>query len=165
MLLTFNNPISGQTDRLNDPRISERIWNSFLSTFVDQDTSMRQRYRRVCPELFSKLPKFDDVSKLEDVEREAQAVLRHNTDELVEIAHRLVASTFFFEKDMASVKQKSSGLTCTGSFLLHLYPFIPFCPTSYGIAKNIPRVNILQVPSGFAGDQGSGLVPHLAPRR
>ncbi|KAI1108792.1 FabD/lysophospholipase-like protein [Nemania sp. NC0429] len=125
MLLTFNNPISGQTDRLNDPRISERIWNSFLSTYVAQDASIRQRYRRVCPELFSKLPKFDDISKLDDVEREAQAVLRHNTDELVEIAHRLVASTFFFEKDVASVKQKASEFICTGSIFCRFRPGSP----------------------------------------
>ncbi|KAI0871339.1 hypothetical protein GGS24DRAFT_492309 [Hypoxylon argillaceum] len=117
MLVTFNNPIAGQTDRLNDPRISERTWNSFLSTHVSHKASIRQRYRRICPELFSKLPKFDDVTKLDDVEREAQDVLRQNSAELVEIAHRLVASTFFFEKDMASVKQKSSGFTCTGSSL------------------------------------------------
>jgi hypothetical protein len=118
MLVTFNNPISGQTDRLNDPRISEKTWNSFLSAHVSQKPAVRQRYRRICPELFSKLPKFDDVAKLDDVEREAQEVLRQNSAELVEIAHRLVASTFFFEKDMASVKQKSSGFTCTGSSLL-----------------------------------------------
>lgn len=124
MLLTFNNPISGQTDRLNDPRISERIWNSFLSSYVPQETSIRQRYRRVCPELFSKIPKFDDVSKLEDLERETQGVLRHSTDELVEIAHRLVASTFFFEKDVGSLKQKASEFTCTGSSLFHLCPIV-----------------------------------------
>jgi hypothetical protein len=115
MLLSFNNPISGQTDRLNDQRLCERTWSRFLSTHVARKTSVRQRYRRICPELFSKLPKFDDVAKLDEVEREAQEVLRQMSAELIEIAHRLVASTFFFEKDMASVKQKASGFTCTGT--------------------------------------------------
>ncbi|KAJ3572874.1 hypothetical protein NPX13_g4903 [Xylaria arbuscula] len=121
MLLTFNNPISGQTDRLYDQRQSEKIWGNFLSTHVSRKTSVRRRYRRVCPELFSKLPKFDDVAKLDDVEREAQEVLRQNSAELVEIAHRLVASTFFFEKDIASVKQGSFGFTCTGALPPHRY--------------------------------------------
>ncbi|KAI0525395.1 hypothetical protein F5B22DRAFT_633515 [Xylaria bambusicola] len=115
MLLTFNNPIAGQTDRLYDQRLSEKVWGNFLTTHVSRRTSVRRRYRRVCPELFSKLPKFDDVAKLDDVEREARDVLRQNIAELVEIAHRLVASTFFFEKDIASVKQSSFGFTCTGA--------------------------------------------------
>ncbi|KAI1360297.1 hypothetical protein F5Y08DRAFT_331673 [Xylaria arbuscula] len=125
MLLTFNNPISGQTDRLYDQRQSEKIWGNFLSTHVSRKTSVRRRYRRVCPELFSKLPKFDDVAKLDDVEREAQEVLRQNSAELVEIAHRLVASTFFFEKDIASVKQGSFGFTCTGSLYCRFRPHSP----------------------------------------
>ncbi|TGJ81236.1 hypothetical protein E0Z10_g7507 [Xylaria hypoxylon] len=113
MLVTFNNPISGQTDRLNDQRLSEKTWSNFLSTHVSRKRAVRRRYRRICPEIFSKLPRFDDVAKLDDVEREAREVLRQNSAELVEIAHRLVASTFFFEKDMASVKQNSLGFTCT----------------------------------------------------
>lgn len=117
MLLSFNNPISGQTDRLNDQRLCEKTWSRFLSLYVPKKPTVRQRYKRICPELFSKLPRFDDVSKLDDLESEAQEVLRQNSAELVEVAHRLVASTFFFEKDMASVKQKASGFTCTGTSL------------------------------------------------
>ena len=56
----------------------------------------------------------DDVAKLDEVEQEAREVLRQNLAELIEIAHRLVASTFFFEKDVASVKQNAQGFTCTG---------------------------------------------------
>ncbi|KAI0907470.1 hypothetical protein F4823DRAFT_626310 [Ustulina deusta] len=125
MLVTFNNPISGQTDRLNDQRLSEKAWGNFLSTHVSRKTAVRRRYRRVCPELFSKLPKFDDVAKLDDVEREAREVLRQNSAELIEIAHRLVASTFFFEKDIASVKQSTLGFTCTGSIFCRFRPYSP----------------------------------------
>ncbi|KAI0805870.1 FabD/lysophospholipase-like protein [Xylaria sp. FL0064] len=125
MLVTFNNPISGQTDRLNDQRLSERAWGNFLSTHVGRKTSVRRRYRRICPELFTKLPKFDEVAKLEGVELEALEVLRQNSAELIEIAHRLVASTFFFEKDIASVKQKTSGFTCTGSLFCRFRPYSP----------------------------------------
>ncbi|GAW25334.1 putative patatin-like serine protein [Rosellinia necatrix] len=122
MLVTFNNPISGQTDRLSDQRACERTWNGFLAHHVARDAAVRRRYRRVCPELFSRLPKFDDVARLDDLEREAREVLRQNPAELVEIAHRLVASTFFFEKDVASIKPKASGFTCTGSIFCRFRP-------------------------------------------
>jgi len=150
MLLSFNNPISGQTERLNnDQRLSERTWSRFLATHVappsrnnndnsknrknsksSSASSLRQRYRRICPELISKLPRFDDVSKLNDLEREAQEVLRQNPAELVEIAHRLVASTFFFEKDVSSVKQTASGFTCTGVLSITSFPYfsVPILP-------------------------------------
>lgn len=172
MLLTFNNPISGQTDRLYDQRLSEKIWGNFLSTHISRKTSVRRRYRRVSPELFSKLPKFDDVEKLDDIEREAQEVLRQNSAELVEIAHRLVASTFFFEKDIASVKQGSFGFTCTGALPPSQY-FMPIRVSynlflrrfSSNIPNYIPRVDLLPVPTALAGDQGFGLVPHLSPGR
>ncbi|KAI1745919.1 hypothetical protein F4680DRAFT_442191 [Xylaria scruposa] len=123
MLFTFHNPISSQTDRMNDQRINEQTWNSFLSTHVSREPFVRQRYRRICPELFSKLPKTDDVAKLDDIEQEVKTVLRQNSVEFVEIAHRLVASTFFFEKDVASVKLNASGLTCTGSIFCKFHPY------------------------------------------
>ncbi|KAI0392820.1 hypothetical protein F5Y17DRAFT_337492 [Xylariaceae sp. FL0594] len=150
MLLSFNNPIAGQTERLNrDQRQSERTWSRFLATHVgpppsshtnnnnnrtrksssattaSYSASIRQRYQRICPEFISKLPRFDDVGKLDDLERETVEVLRQNPAELVEIAHRLVASTFFFEKDVSSVKQTSSGFTCTGSILCRFRPYSP----------------------------------------
>ncbi|KAI0552170.1 hypothetical protein F4679DRAFT_571841 [Xylaria curta] len=123
MLFTFHNPISGQTDCLNDQHINEQTWNSFLSANVSREPFVRQRYRRISPELFSKLPKADDVAKLDDIEQEVRKVLRQNSAEFIEIAHRLVASTFFFEKDMASVKLKASGFTCTGSIFCRFRPY------------------------------------------
>ncbi|KAI1266454.1 hypothetical protein F5Y18DRAFT_416320 [Xylariaceae sp. FL1019] len=119
MLVSFNNPISGQTDRLNDQRQCEKTWTQFISKHIPRDDSIRRRYRRICPELFTKLPKFDDVTKIDEVEREVKDLLRQNTSELVEIAHRLVASSFFFEKDVSSVKQKASGFTCTDFVPIH----------------------------------------------
>ncbi|KAI1332169.1 hypothetical protein F5Y16DRAFT_215601 [Xylariaceae sp. FL0255] len=122
LLVTFHNPISGQTDLLNDQKQCERTWTRFVSTHVPRDASIRQRYRRICPEMLSKLPKFDDASKINDLEREVLEVLRLNMPELVEVAHRLVASVFFFEKDAGSVKQKGSGFTCSGAICCRFPP-------------------------------------------
>ncbi|KAI1773204.1 FabD/lysophospholipase-like protein [Hypoxylon cercidicola] len=115
MLVSFNNPVPSQTDKLNDQRQCDRTWNRFMSSGAMKDEAVRQRYMRICPELLTKLPKFDDVQKMEALEQETAEVLRQNHQDVVEAAHRLVASTFFFEKDAGSVKQSPSGYTCTGS--------------------------------------------------
>ncbi|KAL7619934.1 hypothetical protein AAE478_010481 [Parahypoxylon ruwenzoriense] len=115
MLVSFNNPVPGQTDKMNDQRQCERTWNKFMSSSAMKDEATRKRYVRICPEFLTKLPKFDDVHRMESVEQETAEVLRQNHQDIVEAAHRLVASTFFFEKDTGSVKQNASGYTCTGT--------------------------------------------------
>ncbi|KAI0137141.1 hypothetical protein BJ170DRAFT_573205 [Xylariales sp. AK1849] len=113
MLLSFNNPSAG-AERSTDRRQGDQAWNTFL-TGGAVDKAHRSRYLRVNPELFSELPKFADVSKMDDLECEVEEVLHQNPGVVLEAAHRLVASTFFFERDPASVKQTASGFTCTGS--------------------------------------------------
>lgn len=114
MLLSFNNPLPSQTDRLNDQRQCDRTWNRFMLSSAMKDEAIRQHYMRISPEFLAKLPKFDEVQKLDSIERETAEVLRQNYQEIIEAAHRLVASTFFFEKDVSGVKQGSSGYSCTG---------------------------------------------------
>ncbi|KAI1798690.1 FabD/lysophospholipase-like protein [Daldinia bambusicola] len=115
MLVSFNNPIPNQTDKLNDQRQCDKAWNRFMYSSAMKDESVKERYMRICPELLTKLPKFDEVQKIGLVEQETAEVLRQNHQDITEAAHRLVASTFFFEKDAGSVKQTPSGYSCTGS--------------------------------------------------
>ncbi|KAI0886923.1 FabD/lysophospholipase-like protein [Annulohypoxylon maeteangense] len=115
MLVSFNNPVPSQTEKLNDQRQCEITWNRFMSSSTMKDEETRRRYMRICPELLVRLPKFDEVQRMDSVERETAEVLRQNRQDIVEAAHRLVASTFFFEKDPSGVKQTASGYTCTGS--------------------------------------------------
>lgn len=112
LLLSFNNPNAG-ADRLNDHKQGDKIWNKFLAS-DKVNPEYRQRYVRVNPELFSALPKFADVSRMDDLERETAEVLQQNPSTILEVAHRLIASTFFFERDSSSLKQTPSGFTCTG---------------------------------------------------
>lgn len=132
MLVSFNNPVPSQTDKMNDQRQCDRTWNRFMSSSAMRDEAVRRRYMRICPELLAKLPKFDDVQKMEAVEQETAEVLRQNQQDIVEAAHRLVASTFFFEKDAGSVKQSPSGYTCTGIQFLSVSSFnrSPLAPQS-----------------------------------
>ncbi|KAG4222979.1 hypothetical protein PC116_g28548 [Phytophthora cactorum] len=91
MLVSFNNPIPNQTDRLNNQRQCDRAWNRFIYGSAMKDESVRQRYMRICPELLTKLPKFDEVQKIGLAEQETAEVLRQNRQDIVEAAHRLVA--------------------------------------------------------------------------
>ncbi|KAI0005731.1 FabD/lysophospholipase-like protein [Xylariaceae sp. FL0662B] len=125
MLVSFNNPVPGLSDKLNDIRHCDRIWNRFSGENAINDKTSRERYMRICPELLTKLPKFDDVHKMDDLEQEAEVVMRQNAREITEAAHRLVASTFFFERDVGSVKQNASGFTCTGSIYCRFRLFSP----------------------------------------
>ncbi|KAI0471495.1 hypothetical protein GGR56DRAFT_654355 [Xylariaceae sp. FL0804] len=144
MMATFNQAFSGPTARMSDQRQCERTWSQFVTAgggvggggeeVGDDDDDdgqparaarARQRYMRVSPELFSKLPRFDEVQKMEAVEGEARDWLRRNSHEMVEIAHRLVASTFFFDKDVGSVRQTESGYTCTGTIHCRFRPKSP----------------------------------------
>ncbi|OTA77343.1 hypothetical protein M434DRAFT_402358 [Hypoxylon sp. CO27-5] len=105
-------------DNLADYQKRSRTWDQFMarrssSNLLEtaEDTS---RYIRISPELNIRAPRFDDIQRLDEVEREAEEVLQQNIAEIKEVAHRLVASAFFFEKD-GSVKQTPSGYTCKGS--------------------------------------------------
>lgn len=59
------------------------------------------RYKRVNPNLGFKVPKLDDKNKVIDVQREVRSEmeqsLKNPESELWTIAHRLVASSFYFE--------------------------------------------------------------------
>ncbi|KAH6656249.1 hypothetical protein BKA67DRAFT_514151 [Truncatella angustata] len=113
MLFSFNNPGAG-AERSDDHREGEEIWNKYMSRgFVAE--SDRSRYMRMNPELFSELPKFADVTKMDDLEQHTEDAIRRNPGIVLEVVHRLVASTFFFEKDAGPVKQTSEGYTCTGA--------------------------------------------------
>ncbi|KAK8041498.1 hypothetical protein PG994_014505 [Apiospora phragmitis] len=120
LLVTFNNPQSGAQRLTNAASRGDRTWSKFLHQSSPAQAAVvaerdRCRYMRVCPEFLNKLPKFDEVQRMDELERETERLLKQDPGEVTEVAHRLVASCFFFEKDAASVKQTASGFQCTGS--------------------------------------------------
>ncbi|KAI1640601.1 hypothetical protein F4809DRAFT_397901 [Biscogniauxia mediterranea] len=126
MLVSFNNPLVGRTERLNDQQECDKAWARFMSGGGGVGDAMAaRRYMRISPDLGSKLPRFDELPKMEEAEREAEMALRQMNPGIIEIAHRLVASTFFFEKDPGSVRQTASGFTCTGSIYCRFRPCSP----------------------------------------
>lgn len=113
LLINFNNPLVG-AQQLTNAGQGDRIWNKFRSGHAVEKLH-RPRYLRICPEFLTSLPKFDEVQGLDALERETERYLQQSPAEVEEAAHRLVASTFFFERDTASVKQTDGGFQCTGN--------------------------------------------------
>lgn len=106
-------------DRLGSLMRCNEIWNSFLA-----ETSMSRHGRlgayrrliRIDPDLRGKVPALDNVDEMKHLEKATNQYLRQipPTARIREIAHRLIASTFFFEKDKSSVRSISKGFECSG---------------------------------------------------
>lgn len=114
----YPSKLTEAVDKLADYHKPSRIWDQFMarrsSSNLLETAEDSKHYIRISPELNIRAPRFDDIQRFDEIEREAEEVLQQNTAEIKEVAHRLVASAFFFEKE-GLVKQTPSGYTCEGS--------------------------------------------------
>ncbi|KAL1847964.1 hypothetical protein Daus18300_013767 [Diaporthe australafricana] len=105
----------GRSDGVYDHGRCEQAWGEFV---MARDEGHAGRYSRICPELLSsQIPRFEDAQKMEEFERDVERALQQEemAGSIVLAAHRLVASSFFFETEAGSVRQSASGYACTGS--------------------------------------------------
>lgn len=107
-------PAISKSDRVYDHRKCDQAWDEFV---VGRKESQDIRYSRISPELLSsQIPRFEDAQRMEALERDVDRALQQ--EEIVSTitltAHQLVASTFFFEMDLGSVRESASGYACTG---------------------------------------------------
>lgn len=103
------------TDRFDSILNCNKIWNDFRVNAVGQYTHDRRRFIRLNPDLGFKVPKLDEVRELGNIQKAASDHLKHNS-RVKEIAHRLIASTFFFEKIEASTRENDGKYECEGMF-------------------------------------------------
>lgn len=94
-------------------------WQSFVTENTSSDFSHlsrgnHRRFIRLNPDLRFKVPRLDAVDDISQLEKAAADYLQQNSSRTKEVAHRLVASSFFFEKDRNSVRQVRDGFECTG---------------------------------------------------
>ncbi|EXF82920.1 hypothetical protein CFIO01_01290 [Colletotrichum fioriniae PJ7] len=105
-------------DRFDRILSCNAIWSDFKTDILSQNSHVtrdsHRRHIRVNPDLRFKVPRLDAVNELESLERATKRYLNLNRGKIKEIAHRLVASSFFFEKDAGSVRQVKEGFECTG---------------------------------------------------
>lgn len=105
---------SGRSDSLYDHRKCDQAWDAFVAGRIESHDG---RYSRICPELLaSQIPRFEDAQRMEELERDVERALQQEEmlGNITLIAHQLVASTFFFETETASVRQNASGYACIG---------------------------------------------------
>ncbi|KAK1491219.1 hypothetical protein CTAM01_10334 [Colletotrichum tamarilloi] len=105
-------------DRFDRILSCNAIWSDFKTDILSQNSHVtrdsHRRHIRVNPDLRFKIPRLDAVNELDSLERATKRYLNLNRGKIKEIAHRLVASCFFFEKDVGSVRQVKEGFECTG---------------------------------------------------
>ncbi|KAK8066852.1 hypothetical protein PG997_013599 [Apiospora hydei] len=101
LLVTFNNPQSG----------AQRLTNAG-SRGTGRGTSSRRRRRISWTSATGIVRRGVEDGRAGARDGEDAAA---EPGEVTEVAHRLVASSFFFEKEAGSVKQTASGFQCTGS--------------------------------------------------
>ncbi|KAI0124847.1 hypothetical protein BJ170DRAFT_478611 [Xylariales sp. AK1849] len=104
------------SDRFESLLNCNKIWDGFIAenSHLDWSKDDHHRYIRINPEMPFKVPRLDDVSALEDIEQATTAYVHKNMPRIREIVHRLVASTFFFEKESGSVRQLHDRFQCAG---------------------------------------------------
>lgn len=109
-------PAAGRGDGFYDHRKCDQSWDEFVTARREGHDS---RYSRISPDLLaSQIPRFEDAQRMEELERDVERALQQ--EEMLSgvtlVAHRLVASTFFFETEPGSIRQSASGYTCTGQY-------------------------------------------------
>jgi hypothetical protein len=91
----------------------DRIWKTFRTDNFEPDSVDLRRYIRINPDLKFPVPKLDEVKELSKLQNAAATAMKHHT-KVREVAHRLVASTFFFEKVDSSTKEFDGRFECRG---------------------------------------------------
>jgi hypothetical protein len=95
----------------------ERRWEQFCDVMIrpGSDGTPRQ-YIRLNPEINFPVPRLDDIRSVPKLQAAVKDVLSRNKTLLRDIAYRLVASTFFFEKDQILIKEGAEQFGCRGMY-------------------------------------------------
>ncbi|EUC48828.1 hypothetical protein COCMIDRAFT_2285 [Bipolaris oryzae ATCC 44560] len=103
--------------RIEDILNSEKIWRDFRTDVVGLSSPIAaERYMRMNPQVRSPVPKMDDTSKINDLQREVADSLRTPESQgmIRTIAGRLIASSFYFEK-IGRIRESRGVLTVQGT--------------------------------------------------
>jgi hypothetical protein len=109
-------------DRMDNLINTELSWINFTTDIFTPDQDVRSRYQRFNLDLGYEPPKMDKVDQLSVLEEQAHERLKEqgNRHKIRQIAFRLVASSFYFEKSMVPTKHGEIG--CTGKILCRFPP-------------------------------------------
>lgn len=107
---------------IDDQLDCEKTWEDYctqapLPKAAHHDESNR-RYFRINLTFPGTKPRLDDVSDLQGLEEEANRLVKSPSVkyEIIEVAHRLVASCFYFQRTKCNAGRKIGSYECTGDF-------------------------------------------------
>ena len=106
---------------VDDHLDSEKAWNEFytsVTTLGDgKDTENRLRYIRFDVRFEGKRPTLDEVHEVDSIERQARWSAETNP-RIRETAHRLVASSFYFDGEGGCFQEQDNMVVHGGSFIV-----------------------------------------------
>ena len=104
-------------NRVDNILNSEQIWQNFRNDVLGTNNAGEsRRYERINPNLGCRPPRLDEVDQLESLQRTVRDRVRMNGyyhQKISRIAHRLVASTFYFEK-LSHQQEPDGSFLCLG---------------------------------------------------
>ena len=128
------------TERFDRLLECNEIWRTFMAenTAPDHETNdSHRRFIRINPDLQYKVPRLNEVKELGRLEKATSEYLNQNLARTKEIAHRLIASTFFFDKNPSSVKQRNPNqFECEGK-----------PPRAWPLSPQIPAPKLTHFPN------------------
>jgi hypothetical protein len=94
----------------------DRRWEQFRAAMIRPGSEGTPRqYIRINPFLNFPVPQLDDVEAMPRLQEDVQRLLRESREWLNDLANRLVASTFFFEKENVSIREEENQFLCKGT--------------------------------------------------
>lgn len=99
-------------NRVDNILDTERAWTDFQLDISRSEPDAKSRYRRLNPVLAHQPPRLDEVEKLRDLQQEVHKKMHKQRGHTKEVAHQLVASSFFFDKFPKSARLDSN--VCSG---------------------------------------------------
>lgn len=110
------------TDQLQSTLDSEWAWRNFIRSNALSD-GVEGRYVRLNLPLPDDPPKLDEVSKMAELQEKTRSRCMRRRDEMKLIAHRLIASSFYFELKPDRVVERGDHSTAlTGKILCRFPP-------------------------------------------
>jgi hypothetical protein len=114
----FVQNLNVMANRVDNILNSEQIWVNFKSDTLPSWEASNQRYQRINPKLGYSPPQLDDKGKLVALQltvREKLGKEELYRKKISRIAHRLVASSFYFER--LNQRKYDGGYICQGKFV------------------------------------------------
>ena len=87
-----------QSSQVDNVTKAEREWSEFVDLIAEDMSEERNRYIRINPDIGNKPPAWDAVQQIEQLRYVTRQALDQTNlkAEIRSVAHRLVASTFYF---------------------------------------------------------------------